>query len=264
MKKKDPILTRDQWIGAAMLCLMVGIVATIVHVVPQPSVVANQLLADSLRLADSLEWEMRRELRRDSLRAVWHVRDSLRRDSLHVVWAEQSARRKDSLHAVWHRRDSLRKDSLHAAWHLRDSLRRDSLHRTYRYVPKKDTILNLNTADTTELMCLPGIGSTTARRVVAFRSQLGGFYAVDQLDGIVPDSVWRHFVVDRSAIRPIKVNSCSLNELNRHPYLRFNQAKALYDYRRRCVRLGGIDDLKKLDCWEENDLNRLKFYLSFE
>lgn len=260
MKKKDPILTRDQWIGAAMLCLMVGIVATIVHVVPQPSVAANQLLADSLRRADSLEWEMRRELRRDSLHAVWAEQSARRKDSLRVVWDG----RKDSLRAVWHYRDSLRKDSLHAVWHLRDSLRKDSLHRTYRYVPKKDTILNLNTADTTELMCLHGIGSTTARRVVSLRTRLGGFYSASQLDGIVPDSVWRHFVVDRSAIRPIKVNSCSLNELNRHPYLRFNQAKALYDYRRRCVRLGGIDDLKKLDCWEENDLNRLKFYLSFE
>jgi len=42
-------------------------------------------------------------------------------------------------------------------------------------------LVNLNTADTTALMTLPGIGSVLAQRIVDYRSLNGDFQAVEDL-----------------------------------------------------------------------------------
>jgi len=46
--------------------------------------------------------------------------------------------------------------------------------------------------------------------------------------------------------------------------LRFEQARAIYEYRRRRIRLSGMDDLSGLPELTEDDLQRLRPYLSFE
>ena len=51
--------------------------------------------------------------------------------------------------------------------------------RTEKYAP--GTLVELNTADTTILKKVPGIGSTFARRIMKYRELLGGFYDVSQL-----------------------------------------------------------------------------------
>ena len=50
---------------------------------------------------------------------------------------------------------------------------------TEKYAP--GTLVELNTADTTILKKVPGIGSTFARRIIKYRELLGGFYDVSQL-----------------------------------------------------------------------------------
>lgn len=46
---------------------------------------------------------------------------------------------------------------------------------------KKDTTLNLNTVDTAELQLLRGVGRYTAIQIVRYRQALGGYYSVNQL-----------------------------------------------------------------------------------
>ena len=41
--------------------------------------------------------------------------------------------------------------------------------------------MDVNSADTTALIDLPGIGSKLALRIINFREKLGGFYAIEQL-----------------------------------------------------------------------------------
>jgi hypothetical protein len=60
------------------------------------------------------------------------------------------------------------------------------------------------------------------------------------------------------------VNNSSTERLNRHPYLRFEQAKAIYTLRRKHIRLTSINDLRTLPELTEDDLLRLEPYLSFE
>ena len=154
-----------------------------------------------------------------------------------------------------------------------DTLARDT---TPRYLSnKRDTVLNLRTADTTELKMIRGIGAYRAKQIVRYREQLGGFTSVEQLrevkalqsllsDSLSADSLLRHFVLDSIEVEPLRVNSMSVEHLQRHPYLSFEQAKAIYELRRRKIRLKSIDQLRTLDCLTESDLRRLQPYLRFE
>ena len=59
------------------------------------------------------------------------------------------------------------------------SIQRDTL---VKYLP--GTIISLNSADTTELKKIPGIGSSIARMIVNYRERLGGFFRIEQLQEI--------------------------------------------------------------------------------
>ena len=200
---------------------------------------------DSMRMADSLRyarWAKEREQRYDSFKRV----DSMRR-------------------AEWKRIRQQQYDSFRIA----DSLWRDSVGWRFVKRVKKDTILNLNRCDTTELQYIRGIGRFTAVQIVRYREQLGGFYAVKQLtDEALQkcrlDTLLRYFEVDSNDVKKINVNSCSIETLQRHPYLRFTQAKAIYELRRREVKLKDLEDLKVLPELTEEELQRIAPYLTFE
>lgn len=126
--------------------------------------------------------------------------------------------------------------------------------------------LDLNTADTTELKMVPGIGSYYARRILEYKSQLGGYYDVKQLSEIrgLPDSVqWWFFVTESTMnLQQIDLNSASITQLNRHPYLNFQQARAITDARK-AGRIKGADRLRLLDEFPDSALQRLLPYLNF-
>ena len=172
-------------------------------------------------------------------------------------------------------RDSIRqqrKDSIAA---LRDSIYASSDSTPLYVSQKRDTILNLRTADTTELKMIRGIGSYRAKQIVRYREQLGGFASVEQLreikalqpllaDSLSADSLLAHFVLDSVIVEPLRVNSMRTEQLHKHPYLSFEQAKAIYELRRRKIHLDHIDQLQHLDCFTHGEWQRLAPYLNFE
>ena len=200
---------------------------------------------DSMRRADSIryaEWSAEREQRYDSFR----IADSLRR-------LERRAELKQL-------RDSAR---------VADSLWRDSMGIRYTRHEKRDTILDLNHCDTTSLQLLRGVGRYTALQIVRYREQLGGYYSPIQLTDepfakCHLDTLLGCFIVDTAAIERIDVNASSVDALQRHPYIRYRQAKAIYSLRRERVRLTSIYELRSLPELTEQDLNRLSPYLKFE
>lgn len=200
---------------------------------------------DSMRQADSVryaEWAAQREQRYDSFRLA----DSIRRNEWKRIRQEQY--------------DSFRRA---------DSLWRDSVGWRYTRHIKKDTVLDLNHCDTTELQLIRGIGPSTAARIVRYREALGGYYSPNQLtdepfDALALDTLLHRFTADSNDIQPIDVNSCSVDRLRHHPYLRYTQAKAIYTLRRRLVHLTSIDELQTLPELTPQDLQRLTPYLCFD
>ena len=149
-----------------------------------------------------------------------------------------------------------------------DSLRKDSLPRWEE--ENKDTILNLRTADTVELKMILGIGSYRARQIVRYREQLGGFVSVEQvleakgMENVDADSLLAHFWIDSVKIEPMNVNSVGVQRLSRHPYLRFEQAQAIYELRRKKIRLDSIQQLQQIECISAETLEKIAPYLNFD
>ena len=135
---------------------------------------------------------------------------------------------------------------------------------------KQDIIVDLNSADTTLLMQVKGIGRGYAKGIVKFRKETGGFASVDQLHeiyGMRPENyekVRPFCTVNMALIQRIKVNTASVERLNAHLYINFYQAKALFELRRNKGKLKEMNDLKILQEFTPEDLNKLKPYLSFE
>lgn len=132
------------------------------------------------------------------------------------------------------------------------------------------TQVELNQADSLTLQKVPGIGPVFSRRIIKYRDLLGGFYTVHQLAevyGIDADKYaalepW--FTVDTALIRPLIVNQADYRTLIRHPYLNKQQTKILLRLIERKGKLQGWEELRLLDEFPPGEIERLRYYLSFD
>lgn len=130
---------------------------------------------------------------------------------------------------------------------------------------KPGQTVDLNTADTTELMKIPGIGSVYASMIVNYRQQLGGFHSTTQLNelnGIPQLNDW--VIISTPQTEKLRINKLSVTHLRSHPYLTFYQAKAIVELRQREGDIKSLRQLLFLDEFTEADIERLKPYISFE
>ena len=109
----------------------------------------------------------------------------------------------------------------------------DSLPKPFKY--PEGTLVDVNAADTTELKKIPGIGSGIARRIVAYRNRLGGFYSLEQLNEVefVSADLFKWFKLESDSIRKLPINRVGLDKLRAHPYINFYKAKVIVEYRRK-------------------------------
>lgn len=126
--------------------------------------------------------------------------------------------------------------------------------------------IDINTADTTLLKMIPGIASKRAARIVSYRQALGGFVNVEQaMEAIeLPDSVLKYMTVSALPVRKININRLSVQQMMKHPYLNFYQAKAIFEYRRNKGELHSVEELSRLEAFRTTDLDRLSHYVTFD
>lgn len=125
--------------------------------------------------------------------------------------------------------------------------------------------IDLSTADTTALQRVPGIGPYYARRIVDYRQRLGGFTTLAQLDEIdgFPQEALPYLTLGAVSVQQLNVNSLSLNDLKRHPYINFYQARAIVDYRRQNGPINDIGDLRLLPDFGDEVIERLRPYITY-
>lgn len=123
----------------------------------------------------------------------------------------------------------------------------------------------LNTADTAMLRQVPGIGPYYAKEIVRYGQWLGGYVSVDQLDEIdnFPREAKRYFVIDHPNPRRLPVNQLSLQQLRRHPYINYYQAKAITEYRRLHGNIKSLRDLRFSSDFTDEDIRRLEPYVEY-
>lgn len=85
-------------------------------------------------------------------------------------------------------------------------------------------VVDINVAAVDDLVAVPGIGPTTAERIVEFRARLGGYVSPRQLVGVWPITAETFammepfLVADSSRVVPVNVNSSNDTRMRRHPY----------------------------------------------
>lgn len=125
--------------------------------------------------------------------------------------------------------------------------------------------IELNASDTSLYKKVPGVGSYYARKIAEYGHRLGGFVSANQLDEIenFPSDSKKYFSVNVSGVHQLNVNRLSLNDLKRHPYINYYQAKAITDYRRLHGPLHSLNDLRLLPDFSAEAIKRLEPYVCF-
>ena len=131
---------------------------------------------------------------------------------------------------------------------------------------KKPPILELNSTDSIALVDLPQIGEVMASRIHRYRDRLGGFVCYEQLyevkgmDSARFATVRPYLLLDTTHIRKLEVNRDEFKTLLRHPYLEYEQVKAIVNHRERKGLIRNWEQLKGI-VGEVNPL--LEKYVSY-
>ena len=303
-KEKEPIYTKKQWIGLFLFIVLMFCIRYFFYRFPKQGTVISEnepdfqpYAADTFVLhpfdpntADSITlsqlglcpYQVHRLLRYRNKGGRFYTNSSFQQflnlpDSTYSIFSSYVTIDTIPFHEqrlARLQRDSLRRDSLRRVYasrrdsiHLVRQQRYDSLMLSYGGHIKRDTILELNIADTSDLQFIHGIGINVARAIVREREQLGGYYSLDQLREISSiafvewDSIFPHLTVDTMLIRPIPVQTASLRQLTRHPYINFDQAKDIYEMRRRLFHVSPAHLCPAVFSYEE--WGRVRPYLDF-
>ncbi|MFT4785837.1 MAG: competence protein ComEA, partial [Cellvibrionaceae bacterium] len=128
--------------------------------------------------------------------------------------------------------------------------------------------IDLNEASAQELTKIYGIGKRLSERIIKYRGALGGYYSEKQLFQIynLEDSVIykisESFVIDSTNIKTLSINGDSINQLARHPYINYNLARAIINYRINHGDYVSISDLKQVKIMNDSIFELLLPYLS--
>lgn len=135
------------------------------------------------------------------------------------------------------------------------------------YAKKETRIVELNTADSSDLVSVNGIGPFFAKRILSYRERLGGFHSTAQLKEVfgMDDE---HFAqvsgfvkADSSYIRRINVNTATVADLKKHPYIAPGVAQALVNYRKQHGPFRTVADIRGCALITEELYRKLAPYL---
>lgn len=128
--------------------------------------------------------------------------------------------------------------------------------------------IELNGADSLQLVKLKGIGPVYASRIIKYRNLLGGFYQKNQLLEVYnfPEETFQQLknsiFVDSTLIIPIRINFAEYNDLLKHPYLNKKQVNALLKYREKNGAFDKISDIELVKEVDPLTLNKIAFYFT--
>lgn len=104
--------------------------------------------------------------------------------------------------------------------------------------PQKHHVIELNSADSTTLVGIRGIGPYYAKKILRYREQLGGFHSTRQLGEIKfqylnIDSLFPCFSVNPALIRKKELDTMSFKSVLHHPYLEYEDVQLIFNAKRK-------------------------------
>ncbi len=137
------------------------------------------------------------------------------------------------------------------------------------FAPQAPVDVELNSADSTTLVTVRGIGPSFASRIIKYRDRLGGFVSLNQLrevfgvDSAKFDQISPQMNINVQNIRKININRCTLEEIRLFPYLRYKQASAIIAYRNQHGKFSNTSDLNKIAILDPELIQKIAPYLNF-
>jgi len=128
-------------------------------------------------------------------------------------------------------------------------------------------IVELNAADSIQLLNIRGIGPAFASRIIRFRNRLGGFYIKQQLlevygiDSVKYEQLKDLIDVNAGLISKIDLNSFTFEEIKKHPYLTYKQVNAIIQYRSQHGLFKSIHDLSNIAILNEEIIRKIEPYI---
>ncbi len=127
--------------------------------------------------------------------------------------------------------------------------------------------IELNSADSTDLIKLKGIGPYFANRIVKYRDYLGGFYSKKQLCEVynlpfetyceIEPNIW----IDTMLVQKISLNFSDAYELSKHPYISKELAHNIITCRNKNGAFSSCAEIVKNGLVNEDDYKRISPYL---
>lgn len=129
-------------------------------------------------------------------------------------------------------------------------------------------LVDINSASHEELTNIKGIGDYLANNIIWYRKKLGGYTQKEQLLEIKNfrkstfEQINTNIIIDATKIRKININFAEVKDLVKHPYINYDEAKAIVDYRTKNGAYKSINILIEKKIITNDTFNKIKAYLS--
>ncbi len=127
----------------------------------------------------------------------------------------------------------------------------------------------INTINKKNLKQLELIDSLTIEKLMRYKKALGGFvylnqiYEIENIDTANFHKLKSHLTIDTLSIKTININTCTVYDLSKHPYITYNVATAIINYRNTHGKYKQLSDLKKCMAVTDVFLLKMKPYFRF-
>ena len=164
------------------------------------------------------------------------------------------------------------------------SIEEPDYERLYPYIllPEKDTAaksayqkppgnaiaVEINSADSADLIRLSGIGPVFAKRIIRYRDRLGGFVDKRQLLEVfgMDTARYRRFAgqveIDTRLVQKMDLNEVSFKTMLRHPYVEYYIVKSIYRYKDQQGNFDSVGELKNVPLVYDELYEKLKPYFT--
>ncbi len=128
----------------------------------------------------------------------------------------------------------------------------------------------LNSADSSMLISLPGIGESFARSIIKYRQRLGGFYQKEQLLEVygftqeLLDKISPYIYIDTSNVTKINVNNADYITMIQHPYFTKAIVKGILQYQQKKVNFISTEELLTHQIISVDEWKKLRRYITIK
>ena len=131
--------------------------------------------------------------------------------------------------------------------------------------------IDLNIATAEDLMMLKGIGEVLSGRIVNYRNKIGGFVDDLQLKDIyglnyeLREEIQSYYTVKSPPeFKILSINQASVIELSGIPYINYELAREIVNYRLLHEKISSFEELAKIKEFPSEKIERIALYLSVE